>query len=133
MAGSFHFAIRNRDLPRLDALRRRMGTDYWPDAAFAIFRSAREASLRGGAIVPIRPSICAAAICAKQAHSNRHVSPVIAQVQKRNADPVIVAFLGDVARHYGLPDARVAAMALVSAWVAAPKCWSGAPVIGGDA
>lgn len=133
MSAVFDFAIRKVDLSRINALRDRLNADLWPAAAFEIFRSAYEASLAGSAVVPIHPSICFAAILARKSRGYVRLIPSAVRVRQYAADPLIVAFLRDVARHYGLPDAKTAATALVAAWAVDPKCWPGAPAVGGDA
>lgn len=130
MARIFDFAIRRADLPRLDALRLDMGSDFWPEAGFAVFHSAMIASVKAKKIVHLPAPICQRAAHLIQQRGCIHFSPDGILVRHYRPDPDVVMFLRDLAKHYGLKRAKFAATALISAWAADPDCWPGAPMIG---
>lgn len=127
----FEFAVRRRDLPRLDALRLRLGSDFWPEAAFAVFRSAAEATLTSGEDIRIPVSIRKSARRHKLPHlcCPRLFCASIALAQSDPA-PEIVDYLNDLAELFGLGSAEIAALALIAMWAGNPNCWPGAPRIG---
>lgn len=131
MGGHFDFAIRKADLPRLNALRIDMGSDFWPAAAFAIFRSAM---LREDAVADLIPEpILDLARAGAKARGYRRLITTAVRVRQYEPDAEVLAYLDRFSRRCGLPSPRVAAVALVAFWASRIEAWPGAPMLAVEA
>lgn len=125
MAKSFEFPIFGTDLPKIDALRLSLESDFWPEAAFAIFHSALLASDETGHLVTI-PDLILERVqrtAARRLHPRQYSSRIT--VCENDPDPDILLFLRQLARAHRLSRAKYAALALIAVWAADPHCWPG--------
>lgn len=125
MSRTFDFVIRRADLSRVNALRLDMGSDFWPEAAFAIFASAADAEALG-ATVEIPAAIRERAVLTAKSRGYAKVIPAGVRVRQFAPDARTVAFIERLAARYRMRPHHMAT-ALVIAWAADPACWPGAP------
>ncbi len=130
MRPHFDFAVRKADMSRLDALRLDLATDFWPEAAFSVFRSAmaREDSVADR----IPEEILNLARAGARSRGYRCLIPSAVRVRQYDPDAEVMAYLDRFAHRCGLASPRVAAVALVAFWASTAEAWPGAPLIVSD-
>lgn len=130
MGAYFDFPIRRVDLPRVNALRLDMGSDFWPSAAFLIFHSAM---IREDAVADRVPeSILDLARQGAKARGYYRLISSAVRVRHYAPDPSVLAYLDRFARRCGLKSEREAAVALLAFWASSAEAWPGAPMLVSD-